>query len=1162
MQATIADAVVVFAGTGKGFFLNMAHRTSSAGRTLLACGASPLVLAMLAMALPSAACAQESPAGPPDISAETSTTPDPNNADEQDVADEIIVTGTRRALQTSQSIKRDADTVVDTITATDIGAFPDKSVAEALQRVPGITVSRFSASDDTSHFSAEPAGVIVRGLTQVRTEINGRDSFSANSSRGLGFADISPELMAGIDVYKNLTADMIEGGIAGSINLRTRVPFDAKDALFQASINANYGDKRKKFTPEVSATFSDRFDTGIGEFGFLLNGAFSQVKTRSDGVVYGRTAVFQDVYGPGTQYIPSSAGYRETDYDRTRKGLAAAAQWQDLSGKLLATAQYNRSQYKEQWREHGVISYLTDLFAFPADFVFRRGGAFASRIPIQAPGSAPFTFDGDGNFETGVLNNQQTDFSWWGGAEGPNGTGQFGAQIAVNDQGRSMFHPCYSWGNAEGPPGACGPDARGPDLNAVTRFNDSRRVTQDAALNLKYEVSDRLNLNFDGQYVHSTVKNYDVEIGQYSFANVALDATGRVPTLTFSNPTSINQSAGGLSNPNNYRYNHAMDHIEDSKGTEFAFRADADYQFESDWLASLKIGARYADRDQDVRYSAYNWGNIANNWNLNNGQAAYWNIDRNAPAASGPFRGYPVGLTDVRTLRGNDYVFFDMFQLENRGANLLSFDNLGVGQDQWQPICSNGGRASTGPRTAEIDGSCFRPDELNNVSEATKAGYAVLRFGGSNARIGGLTVRGNIGLRYVETKVKVTGSTVFPNAINQANSPCSRNLAVAGQPAPTTPYTLGCYLFGNAALLRTTPAPAGFTDIALAGSPNILNFNNGGSLATDVSTTHENWLPSLNLRVDFSPKWLLRFAVSRSLSRPDIGLLRNYTTFGAQLPGNDPNDPRYVRNAAGQITGVTASYTASGYNPRLKPITATQFDLSLENYFASVGSFTVAGFYKKFQNYVQYGSEFRDFTNGGVTNNIEVRGPQNGKGGSIYGAEVSYQRFFDFLPGALSGLGIQANGTYIKNNGIENSGLKNQSGTEGGSQAQPGTSGSTLSVSSLEGLSKYAYNLVGMYEKFGLAVRVAYNWRSKFLVTAVDCCTYLPTYQSAAGFLDASVRYAITPNVELSLQGSNLLNTETRLRQQVTSAEDGEILTPNAWFRNDRRFVAGARFKF
>jgi TonB-dependent receptor len=299
------------------------------------------------------------------------------------------------------------------------------------------------------------------------------------------------------------------------------------------------------------------------------------------------------------------------------------------------------------------------------------------------------------------------------------------------------------------------------------------------------------------------------------------------------------------------------------------------------------------------------------------------------------------------------------------------------------------------------------------------------------------------------------------------------------------------------------------------------------------------------------------------MSRPDIGLLKNYTTFNITLPnGSDASDPLFVRDGGGNIIGANAVYSASSYNPRLKPMTATMFDLSVESYFADVGQFSVAAFYKRFQNYIQHGSRFVEFTNGGVTNTIEERAPLNGKGGKVYGIEGSFQRFFDFLPGALSGLGMQVNATYVKNKGITNSGLKNQSAGPGGSQGQPGSSGTVLTVNSLEGLSKYAFNVVGMYEKYGLALRLAYNWRSKFLVTAVDCCTYLPAWQMSAGFLDGSVRYAINDHIELSVQGSNLLNTETRLKQQVTGVEDGAILVPNSWFQNGRRFQFGVRAKF
>ncbi len=91
----------------------------------------------------------------------------------------IVVSGIRQSLANAQNIKRDSDTVVDAITAEDIGALPDRSVTEALQRVPGIAINRFAGSNDPDHFSVEGSGVVVRGLNFVRSEFNGRTAFAA-----------------------------------------------------------------------------------------------------------------------------------------------------------------------------------------------------------------------------------------------------------------------------------------------------------------------------------------------------------------------------------------------------------------------------------------------------------------------------------------------------------------------------------------------------------------------------------------------------------------------------------------------------------------------------------------------------------------------------------------------------------------------------------------------------------------------------------------------------------------------------------------------------------------------------------------------------------------------------------------------------------------------
>ena len=116
-----------------------------------------------------------------DTKSETATKDDPKDLDK------VTVVGIRASLMRAQDMKRDADTHIDAISAVDISALPDVSVLEALQRIAGISIERFAAKEDPDHFSTEGSGVTLRGLPNTRSEFNGRDTFSANSGRGLSF---------------------------------------------------------------------------------------------------------------------------------------------------------------------------------------------------------------------------------------------------------------------------------------------------------------------------------------------------------------------------------------------------------------------------------------------------------------------------------------------------------------------------------------------------------------------------------------------------------------------------------------------------------------------------------------------------------------------------------------------------------------------------------------------------------------------------------------------------------------------------------------------------------------------------------------------------------------------------------------------------------------
>ena len=167
---------------------------------------------------------------------------------------------------------------------------------------------------------------------------------------------------------------------------------------------------------------------------------------------------------------------------------------------------------------------------------------------------------------------------------------------------------------------------------------------------------------------------------------------------------------------------------------------------------------------------------------------------------------------------------------------------------------------------------------------------------------------------------------------------------------------------------------------------------------------------------------------------------------------------------------------------------------------------------------------------------------------------------------------MQANYTYVHQSGINNSNLSNATsggdvGASGAGQQALGGLGNVIDSHQLAGVSKHTFNVVGLYEKGPVGLRVAYNWRSRYLTQNLDCCIGLPVFQKSAGFLDGSLRLAVGKNLELSLDATNLLGTTTVYEQQIFGDSP---LTPgvkpvyldSSWSRVDRRYQVGVRAKF
>ncbi|WP_342354877.1 TonB-dependent receptor [Sphingomonas sp. CFBP 13714] len=459
----------------------------------------------------------------------------------QDQAD-IVVTGVRASLQSAQNIKRNSAQIVDSIVAEDIGKLPDRNIAEALQRISGIQIQRNYG---------EGSSVAIRGLTQVRTELNGRDIFTASAnSSSLSLEDVPSELLAGIDVYKNPSADLIEDQLSGTINFRTRKPFDFNGFKVSAAATNTYYDLARKSQPTASLLVSNRWNTGIGEFGLLVSASyqktvFSQdtISTEPfetldpndpDPIIRAASLAALSSLGRTGQVttIPHGTGIGQVNGARRRFGIDASLQWRPTD-TLEITGELFRNDYKFRYDD---FSY----FAEPAE------GAL-NVVPI--PGAA-FAFGPNGDFQSGSFR-----------------------------------------------------DIR---LAANTSLEKRHSTTTDYSLNAKWRPSASLTITADGQFVDSKTNGLRSIVGLNGVGNATLvqDISGDIPSFQITAP-------GGLENPANYASAFYLDNLSNSRGKDKTGRLDAEYKLDGGVLQSIKVGARYADRssrssDTGYRYTGLN----------------------------------------------------------------------------------------------------------------------------------------------------------------------------------------------------------------------------------------------------------------------------------------------------------------------------------------------------------------------------------------------------------------------------------------------------------------------------------------------------------------------------------------------------------------------------
>ncbi|MCU4677202.1 TonB-dependent receptor [Catenovulum sp. 2E275] len=239
-------------------------------------------------------------------------------------AEVIEVKGLRSSLIKAQEIKMTSDSFVDAVVAEDIGKLPDVTAAESLARITGVQVDRFND---------EASAVLIRGLPDVTTTYNGREFFTAENRRA-SLQDFPAQALAGIEVYKSATAKLVEPGLAGLVNVRTRRPFDFEGEKIAGGFHLGYNDQSEKTAPSGNLLYSNRWDTSIGEIGFLGNVTYAKSEFYN-GVRYNATWFKtaeetwdnEAPYEDGGFVFPARVGLYNSAGKRTRPSANMAIQW-------------------------------------------------------------------------------------------------------------------------------------------------------------------------------------------------------------------------------------------------------------------------------------------------------------------------------------------------------------------------------------------------------------------------------------------------------------------------------------------------------------------------------------------------------------------------------------------------------------------------------------------------------------------------------------------------------------------------------------------------------------------------------------------------------------------------------------------------------------------
>ena len=503
--------------------------------------------------------------------------------------DSVTVTGYRYAIEKSLQQKRDANAVVEVITAEDVGKFPDKNVADALQRVPGVVITRSGG---------EGKSVSVRGLAPdlTLTQLNGNyvatSETNNEASRSFNYTLLPSNMLSSAELFKSPEARIDEGGIGGTVILHTRRPLDMEANSGYVNLEGTSSDTSHDIDPQASALYSwhskdERFGVLVGVTQQKRTSRTMEASTEDyqwygagdardangnvlaqDGIHYwwGQSGFNNQTGGNYSDFfMPTSVNFAVKEEKRERKGGQLTFQFKPLDN-LTLTANY---------------------------FRFELQGDYTQNM-LKVPEWSMARFNGDGNWAGGRLLNG-LDFD-------PSGTIVTGAQFEKLP-GKAYICSEEQAAAAGLAPGGWGPDdCTLPTPQLTGGYSKEKALSQTADLAVEWDISPLWKASFTGGRTWSEggpSMNFRMsakprrKVGaDYLSGNqyTAWDLTG-TPSVQFS-PDLQDQLMAGIAEVDTGSTDSSWMQTEVEQNY---FQADFTKLFEAGWLDSIQFGTKYRD---------------------------------------------------------------------------------------------------------------------------------------------------------------------------------------------------------------------------------------------------------------------------------------------------------------------------------------------------------------------------------------------------------------------------------------------------------------------------------------------------------------------------------------------------------------------------------------